>query len=81
MGAFKCVVVLDCDSPPKILVGQRLGGGIVKEIKKFRQNCYQLHNLLKNTALALIQFTESFQVLVKARGVSFYTIQRLQMKS
>lgn len=34
MGAFKCVVVLDCDSPPKILVGQRLGGGIVKEIKE-----------------------------------------------
>ena len=34
MGAFKCVVVLDCDSPPQILIGQSLGGGIVKEIKE-----------------------------------------------
>ena len=28
------MVVLDCDSPPQILIGQSLGGGIVKEIKE-----------------------------------------------
>lgn len=34
VGAFRCVVVLDCDSPPQITLGQNLYGGIVRELKQ-----------------------------------------------
>ena len=37
MGAFKCVVVLDCDSPPQILIGQNLGGAIVTKIEQVEE--------------------------------------------
>jgi hypothetical protein len=34
MGAFKYAVILESDTPPSIMLGQNIGGGIVKELKE-----------------------------------------------
>lgn len=34
MGAFKYAVIIESDTPPSIILGQNIGGGIVKELKE-----------------------------------------------
>lgn len=45
------MVVLDCDSPPKILIGQSLGGGIVKEIKEVQTELLSASQLAKKYSI------------------------------
>ncbi|WP_374663854.1 DNA-binding protein [Acinetobacter sp.] len=33
MGAFKYTITIEADAPPKITLGENIGGGIVKEMK------------------------------------------------
>jgi hypothetical protein len=37
MGVFKYAVILESDTPPSIMLGQNIGGGIVKELKEVSQ--------------------------------------------
>lgn len=37
MGVFKYAVILESDTPPSIMLGQNIGGGIVKELKEVAQ--------------------------------------------
>ena len=34
MGILKYAIIIEADTPPHILLGQNLGGGIVKELKE-----------------------------------------------
>lgn len=34
MGAFKYTITIEADAPPKITLGENIGGGIVKELKE-----------------------------------------------
>lgn len=34
MGAFKYTITIESDVPPQIMLGQNIGGGIVKELKE-----------------------------------------------
>lgn len=34
MGAFKYTITIESDTPPQIMLGQNIGGGIVKELKQ-----------------------------------------------
>lgn len=34
MGAFKYTITVESDSPPQVVLGQNIGGGIVKELKE-----------------------------------------------
>lgn len=55
MGVFKYAVILESDTPPSIMLGQNIGGGIVKELKEVAQELVTasqlaaLYNLSVNT--------------------------------
>ena len=34
MGAFKYTITIESDTPPQVMLGQNIGGGIVKELKQ-----------------------------------------------
>lgn len=34
MGAFKYIITVESDTPPQVMLGQNIGGGIVKELKE-----------------------------------------------
>jgi hypothetical protein len=34
MGAFKYTITVESDAPPQVMLGQNIGGGIVKELKE-----------------------------------------------
>lgn len=34
MGAFKYTITIEADAPPQVMLGQNIGGGIVKELKE-----------------------------------------------
>lgn len=33
MGVLKCVITIECEKPPQVLLGENIFGGIVKEMK------------------------------------------------
>ena len=55
MGTMKCMVILECDVPPQIVLGQNIGGGIVKELKEVEvelvpaSHLAKIYNLSVNT--------------------------------
>lgn len=34
MGAFKYTITIEADAPPQVMLGQNIGGGIVKELRE-----------------------------------------------
>ena len=34
MGALKYIITVESDTPPQVMLGQNIGGGIVKELKE-----------------------------------------------
>lgn len=46
MGAIKYTITVESDTPPQIMLGQNIGGGIVKELKEVA------HELLSASQLA-----------------------------
>ena len=34
MGGFKYTITIESDTPPQVMLGQNIGGGIVKELKQ-----------------------------------------------
>ena len=34
MGAIKYIITVESDTPPQVMLGQNIGGGIVKELKE-----------------------------------------------
>ncbi|MBU3846577.1 MAG: DNA-binding protein [Candidatus Acinetobacter avistercoris] len=55
MGAFKYTITVESDTPPQVVLGQNIGGGIVKEMKEVEIDLVsatylaQRYNLSKTT--------------------------------
>lgn len=53
MGAFKYAVILESDTPPSIMLGQNIGGGIVKELKEVEAELLSASQLAKKYNLSV----------------------------
>jgi len=53
MGTMKCMVILECDVPPQIVLGQNIGGGIVKELKEVDTELLSASQLAKKYSLSV----------------------------
>ena len=55
MGAFKYTITIESDAPPQVMLGQNIGGGIVKELKEVEvqlvtaAHLAKIYNLSVNT--------------------------------
>ena len=47
MGILKYAIIIEADTPPHILLGQNLGGGIVKELKELEAELLSASQLAK----------------------------------
>jgi len=55
MGALKYIITVESDTPPQVMLGQNIGGGIVKELKEVEvelvpaSHLAKIYNLSVNT--------------------------------
>ena len=52
MGAFKYTITVESDTPPKILLGQNLGGAIVTKLEQEKQVLVSAAELAKTYNLS-----------------------------
>lgn len=52
MGAFYLIKV-ECDTPPQVMLGQNIGGGIVKELKEVEAELLSASQLAKKYSLSV----------------------------
>ena len=53
MGALKYAIIIEADTPPHILLGQNLGGGIVKELKEIASELLSASQLAEKYNLSV----------------------------
>ena len=52
MGAFKYTITIESDTPPQVMLGQNIGGGIVKELKQVEVDLVSVAHLAKKYNLS-----------------------------
>lgn len=58
MGAFKYMVTFESDTPPQIMLGQNICGGIVKELKEIQQELVTASQLAAKYNLSIVTIRE-----------------------
>lgn len=48
MGVLKYIITVESDTPPQVMLGQNIGGGIVKELKEVDVELVPASQLAKN---------------------------------
>jgi hypothetical protein len=53
MGALKYIITIESDVPPQVMLGQNIGGGIVKELKEVDTELLSASQLAKKYSLSV----------------------------
>jgi hypothetical protein len=53
MGAFKYTITIEADAPPQVMLGQNIGGGIVKELREVEVDLVSASHLAQKYNLSV----------------------------
>lgn len=73
MGAFKYTITVEADAPPQIMLGQNIGGAIVKELKEVDIGLVTASHLAKIYSLSVTSVREKLNSINQGtEGKSLY---------
>jgi hypothetical protein len=58
MGAFKYTITIEADAPPQVMLGQNIGGGIVKELREVEVDLVSASHLAQKYNLSTTTIRE-----------------------
>lgn len=73
MGAFEYTITVEADAPPKIMLGQNIGGAIVKELKEVDVSLVTATHLAKKYNLSTATIRDRLLVINQGtKGKALY---------